>query len=454
MKKSLSSIIPGCICYVSFIHSTINMSTCNVVNAFSPGGESSLNKNNKKCHGMACPRSANTLSTMNRKGRLGRMSSIASSGSSNTFRGGSGGSGGRRNGEIEQNNHFALMMASYHHEQELHEQKQQQEKQQQVQDQLNYESINNEDSSSTENDSISLELMTQDRRLFLTSLFAATTTTTTAAATTSFSTPANAFEKAYPVNLDFDNDDTSINLQSLRQERIAVQKSQAKQVKSDLVSKPYFLRDEKEVIGSVVWAGALWLLLGSRSNPLVRPLANLLYDENTEGGAWLKDRNDGLFAPLPLAFTLIMGVVFLALGFITDRGLLFLAEGQSTVVLQLAGVSLIGGASLELGRIASGEKMLTREDLDRQIMLADEFEEFATKRLIVGAGGAVHRSEVIRAFRRYFAKYRVENDQYPLSDLEIERLLRTWNKRSGNEEGLTSAGFLKGVKINEQAIIQ
>ena len=452
LKKSISSIIlPTCLCYVTtnIIHNTPTRTE-----AFSPGAESILHKNNKKCHGVACPRSSTTL-TKHTKGRLdsGRLDDRGSGA-------GSGGSG--RNEEIYEKNHFALKMANYHHEQELiniqtqlnHDEQQQR---QTLSNQRlhNHDNMNEEDTSSTSlsQDDISFDSsMTQERRLFLASLFA--TTTTTAASTTSFSSAANAFEKAYPVNLDFDNDDTSINLQSLRQERIAVQKSQTKQVKSDLASKPYFLRDERELIGSVVWGGALWLLLGSRSNPLVRPLANVLYDENTEDGSWVRDRNEGLFAPLPLAFTLIMGVVFLTLGFITDRGLLFLAEGQSTVVLQLAGVSLIGGAALELGRIASGEKMLTRDDLDRQIMLADEFKEFATKRLIVGEGGAVHRSEVIRAFRRYFSKYRVENEQYPLTDLEIERLLRTWNKREGNEEGLTSAGFLKGVKINEQAIIQ
>lgn len=444
LKKSVSSILPTCLCYVSIMHSNTPTHT----EAFSPGAESILNKNNKKCHGVACPRSSTTL-TKHTKGRL----DSGSGGNINTTV-----DRGITNGETHEKNHFALKMANYHHEQELIELQKQlnldKEQQQQQTLRNHHDNMNEEETltSSSSQDGLSFDSSTQERRLFLASLFA--TTTTAATSTTSFSSAANAFEKAYPVNLDFDNDDTSINLQSLRQERIAVQKSQTKQVKSDLVSKPYFLRDERELIGSVVWGGALWLLLGSRSNPLVRPLANLLYDENTEDGAWVKDRNEGLFAPLPLAFTLIMGVVFLTLGFITDRGLLFIAEGQSTVVLQLAGVSLIGGAALELGRIASGEKMLTRDDLNRQVMLADEFQEFATKRLIVGEGGAVHRSEVIRAFRRYFAKYRVENEQYPLTDLEIERLLRTWNRREGNAEGLSSAGFLKGVKINEQAIIQ
>ena len=81
----------------------------------------------------------------------------------------------------------------------------------------------------------------------------------------------------------------------------------------------------------------------------------------------------------------------LMLGIITDRILLFSTAGDSHIVLQLAGVSLIGGASLELGRIASNEKMQTREDSERDETLANEFEEFATKKLVVGQGGSIHR---------------------------------------------------------------
>eukprot|EP00554_Chaetoceros_debilis_P016677 CAMPEP_0194114060 /NCGR_PEP_ID=MMETSP0150-20130528/18783_1 /TAXON_ID=122233 /ORGANISM="Chaetoceros debilis, Strain MM31A-1" /LENGTH=360 /DNA_ID=CAMNT_0038804153 /DNA_START=86 /DNA_END=1165 /DNA_ORIENTATION=+ len=250
---------------------------------------------------------------------------------------------------------------------------------------------------------------------------------------------ANAYERSYPVNLDFANGDSSRNLETIREERISAQKSLAKQTKSDLVSDPFAFKDGKDVAASAVWGGALWLLSGSRSNPLVRPIANALYDPNTNKGAWLKDRNDGLFAPFPAAFSILMTVVFLILGVLTDRSLLLLSEGDSSAILQLAGVSLIGGASLELGRIASGEKMITRDDAERDMKLEQEFEEFAQKRLKVGEGGSVHRSEVISAFRRFYAKYRVENDQFPLNDLEIERLLRNWNKKSCNQESMSSA---------------
>ena len=98
--------------------------------------------------------------------------------------------------------------------------------------------------------------------------------------------------------------------------------------------------------------------------------------------------------------------------------------------------------------------MKTREDAQRDQTLQREFAEFASKKLLVGQGGSVHRSEVTKSFRRYFAKYRVENDDYPLSDLEIERLLRSWNRSVNSSEDITSAGFLKGVQINSQAEIR
>jgi hypothetical protein len=87
-----------------------------------------------------------------------------------------------------------------------------------------------------------------------------------------------------------------------------------------------------------------------------------------------------------------------------DRLVLLATEGDANVSLQLASVSLIAGGSLELGRIFSGEKNLTRQELDREMMLEREFDEFAEKRLV--KGGNCHRSEVVKAFRRYYAKVR------------------------------------------------
>jgi len=292
---------------------------------------------------------------------------------------------------------------------------------------------------------------TLERRKFLHSLFAASA----AASVPSTATSASAYDNTYPTNLEFSSNDgaPTINLEVMRDDRIAVVKARPKvpPPRPSLLTNPSAVTSKIGIAGCASWGAALWLLLGSRSNPVVKPLANLLYDTESEKGAWVKGRNDGLFTPIPVAFNLLLGVVFLALGSLTDVAVLFATQGEVGLTLQFAGVSLIAGGTLELGRIASGEKMPTLEENVRDDMLLEEFEEFATKKLIISKIGSVHKSEVTRSFRRYYAKYRVENDEYPLVDLEVERLLRAWNMRSGSREDMTSAGFLKGVKINSDA---
>jgi hypothetical protein len=202
----------------------------------------------------------------------------------------------------------------------------------------------------------------------------------------------------------------------------------------------------QKVASTLVWGTALWFLAGSRSNPLVTPLASVFYDETKE--KWLKDRKEGLFADVPIPIYLLAAIFFVAAGYVTDSLLLILAGGDVGLNLQLAGVSLISGGALELGRIASGEKNDTREESDRSNELTTEFIEFADKRL--KKGGNCHRTDVIRAFRRFYAKYRqADNPDYPLSDLEIERLIKTWGRPRGIE--MSSAGFLSGVQVNTDA---
>jgi hypothetical protein len=198
------------------------------------------------------------------------------------------------------------------------------------------------------------------------------------------------------------------------------------------------------LVGCLVWGAALWFLTGSRSNPLVTPLANALYDANDE--AWLQDRNDGLFANLPISLFAVLVVVFVLLGSSVDA--LFLFSGNHSASIQFSIVTLIGAGSLEIGRIASGEKKVTRAEFNRNVALDEDFASFATKRFL--PGGNVHRSEVVAAFRRFHSKYRqADNEEYPLSDLEIEKLLRNWSEQFNIRA--TSAGFYNGIKINQDA---
>ena len=200
------------------------------------------------------------------------------------------------------------------------------------------------------------------------------------------------------------------------------------------------------IVDSLLWGAALWLLSGSRSNPIATPLANFIYKVDEE--EWLRDRNDGLFANLPWEFLIILALVFAGLGWGTDAVIVTLAEGDRTISLQLAGVCIIGGCSLELGRIASGEKKQTRQESDRLGQLEQEFSLFADQRL--KSGGNCHRSEVVAAFRRFYAKYRrPDSEEYPLTDLEVENLMRKYCRARGAK--MSKAGFYIGIQINQDA---
>ena len=273
-----------------------------------------------------------------------------------------------------------------------------------------------------------------ERRNFLHGMLA----TTAAAASSSLSIPstvevANAYEQSYPLELQSitqDEVETSSNsITKLNQERITQKKLKVSATKNELRTDPLGIHQSPSsslsnnyiltIAGASTWALALWLASGSRSNPLVTPLANVLYgdvndsNENESSSSssvadssgkeekqqqqWLTDRNDGYFGELPIEFMAILSAVFVFCGVIIDRMVYFLADGDAEVSFQLAGVSAISGAVWEVGRLATKEKAPTREEYDRDVTLYKEFEEFANKRIIIGRGSC-HRSDVINAF--------------------------------------------------------
>lgn len=261
----------------------------------------------------------------------------------------------------------------------------------------------------------------------------------------------NAYDASFPVELtDVDkNDEKNTGVLIGKRSNAQQRKLQAGESKKQLDKNLATFSVKKDLLPSLTWGLAFFFGSGSRSNPLVRPLANLIYDEKEE--KWLQERNLGLFSALPFEFLLLQGVIFFILGGITEFTLLQLSDGDSGVCAQLAGVALINGGFFEIGRIASGEKRLTRDENDRAVQLEDEFAEFAEKRL--KQGGNCHRSDVTKSFRRYFAKYRqADSEQYPLTDLEIEKLLRSWNiKVNQSKAEMRSSGFYYGIQINTDA---
>jgi hypothetical protein len=70
----------------------------------------------------------------------------------------------------------------------------------------------------------------------------------------------------------------------------------------------------------------------------------------------------------------------------------------------------------------------------------------------VGGAGTCHRLDVVRAFRRYYGKYRVaDSPEYPLGDVEIEQLLRSWSREQEFDVERSPSGFYTGVRVNSDA---
>ena len=321
----------------------------------------------------------------------------------------------------------------------------------------------------------------QKRRQFLHTLI----TSTTAAAIVTSNTPTAEAANYYPLEMESDVREEGITMnpklsssKSTANRKAAVNidiNNNNKNNAKNNIAKVIQPLSKKDVLPTFLWATALWLWTGSRSNPIVSPLAQTLYsssqqennDEEQQQSSssapqWVQDRKDGYFTTLPVSFSLLLGILFLLFGTILQR-LLFLGGTDFDFNEQLAGVSVLSGAAFELGRIASGEKPITRQEFDRDIQLKTEFQQFANARLILNnsitntnsnqsikRGGSCHKSDVIASFRRYYPQYRTE-DINVLSNIELEQIIQTWNRQQPGYEEMTNAGFFKNFQVNTEA---
>ena len=340
-----------------------------------------------------------------------------------------------------------------------------------------------------------------ERRTFLSNMLSATTSTTAASvvavtaaaaattavaiiATSSQPIVANAYEQTYPNELKSTIDtneveNSSNSLTKLKEERISQKRAYVDATKQELRNDPLGLdifsttnppnNFSKTIVGATTWAIALWFASGSSSNPLVTPVANVIYsnkdyiDDDTGSiqtqNTWLTDRNDGYDSNIPLTLLTLLSIVYLILGIIIDRAVyFFVTDGDADVSLQLGGVCAITAAVYEIGRLATKEKPITRTEYNRNVELYNEFIDFASKRIIVkstSSSTTCHRSDVISAFRRYNPKYRTADttteEQYYISDIEIERILKRWNREYGSGINMSSAGFFQGISIDNGA---
>ena len=138
-----------------------------------------------------------------------------------------------------------------------------------------------------------------------------------------------------------------------------------------------------------------------------------------------------------------------------DRLTLLSTSGDANVTLQLAGVLLINAGFLELSRIDSGDKNVSREEDELTNTRREEFGEFARVRIeVTGGERSVHKSDVVRSFRRYYGKYRTEEVEGGVTDRDVEGMFAQWNKREGTGKLPTKAGFVKGLVVREDEIMK
>ena len=317
----------------------------------------------------------------------------------------------------------------------------------------------------------------QKRRQFLHTLI---TSTTAAAIVTSDTPSAQAVTNYYPLEMESNVREEGITMNpKLTSSKSTANRKAAVNIdmnnnnsNNNNIAKVIQPLSNKDVLPTFLWASALWLWTGSRSNPIVSPLAQTLYSSQEDqqkqqqlsAPQWVQDRKDGYFTSLPISFSLLLGIVFLLFGTVLQR-LLYLGGTDYDFNVQLAGVTVLSGAAFELGRIASGEKPITRKEYERDIQLQNEFQQFANARLILNnsitsntnsnnksikRGGSCHKSDVIASFRRYYAQYRTE-DINVLSNVELEQIIQNWNRQQPGYEEMTNAGFFKNFQVNTEA---
>ena len=167
----------------------------------------------------------------------------------------------------------------------------------------------------------------------------------------------------------------------------------------------------------------------------------------------MKDTKEGLFGKPPTVFLLAFAALMSLFSVAVDRLVLIGTNGDANVTLQIAGVFLINAGVIELARIDSGEKTVSREDAERKDTWRGEFEGFAVEKIAVSSAGSCHKSDVVRAYRRFYSKYRTEEAEGSPTDLDIFYLFAEWNLSKGTRVKPSSAGFVKGLIVKEDSLM-
>ena len=133
------------------------------------------------------------------------------------------------------------------------------------------------------------------------------------------------------------------------------------------------------------------------------------------GEAWLVDRAEGLAADAPLLVQVATAALYLVFSYLLERVLT--AASSDTLVFYLGASASIWGGLFEVAR----PRLRTRSQEEERRRWEADFARFAEARLT--ASGTCHETEIVRAFRRSYPRYRAGRG---ISDREILELMRRW----------------------------
>jgi hypothetical protein len=158
-----------------------------------------------------------------------------------------------------------------------------------------------------------------------------------------------------------------------------------------------------------------------------------------------KDWDEDYKAPLSIqAFTVS---VFLMIGVLVDRSIVSGAGDVSGYfALSSGAVGCLWAGFYELGRMQKSGYRASRQEQAEMDAEWQDFLAFAEERLELRPTGRLHISEVNRAFRQMYAKYRT-TDQ--MTDDSFKKYFRAYIRPRTGQKG--RQGFFKGVALKEQA---
>lgn len=224
----------------------------------------------------------------------------------------------------------------------------------------------------------------------------------------------------------------------------------------------------------VLWFGVLNDLFfprAARPSDIVLPaLGRLLGME----GKWLDDFEKGSRGEFPATILAISVPIFLLGGAAVETLARFLygsmSGDSSAFAFSIGVIGCIWAGVYEIGRVDTGDALRTREEDEERERVRQEFQDFAEKNIErCSETQSVNQVEIVRVFRRSYARHRRVDQEGSAPDELIIRALRLWYQSSygtiddgyGSRDSVlskapppTASGFFKGLRLKSRALLE